>query len=74
MSLEDPEVAILRLGFVEKVQVLMSMKVKIIQDYIFNHLNFFFKSGVRLADNSGWVAIGETLANEGQSQRSQVKQ
>jgi len=28
--------------------------------------------GVRLADNSGWVAIGETLANEGQSQRSQV--
>ena len=42
MSLEDPEVAILRLGFVEKVQVLMSMKVKIIQDYMFNRLNFFF--------------------------------
>ena len=73
MSLEDPEVAILRLGFVEKVQVLMSMKVKIIQDYVFNHLDISHL-GVRLADNSGWVAIGETLANEGQSQRSQVKQ
>ena len=73
MSLEELEVAILRLGFVEKVQVLMSMKVKIIQDYIFIHV-LISVLGVRLADNSGWVAIGETLANEGQSQRSQVKQ
>jgi len=39
VSLEELEVAILRLGFVEKVQVLMSMKVKIIQDYVFNHLD-----------------------------------
>ena len=48
MPLEDPEVAILRLGFVEKVQVLMSMKVKIIQDYIFNHLNFFLNQELDL--------------------------
>ena len=48
MSLEELEVAILRLGFVEKVQVLMSMKVKIIQDYIFNHLNFFLNQELDL--------------------------
>jgi len=28
--------------------------------------------GIRLADKSGWVAIGETLPNEGQSRRSRV--
>ena len=48
MSLEELEVAILRLGFVEKVQVLMSMKVKIIQDYIFNHLIFFLNQELDL--------------------------
>jgi len=28
--------------------------------------------GIRLADKSGWVGIGETLPNEGQSRRSRV--
>ena len=40
----------------------------------FLFMRTIYKLGIKLADNSGWVAIGETLPNEGQSRRSRVKE
>ena len=39
----------------------------------FLFMRTIYKLGIKLADNSGWVAIGETLPKEGQSRRSRVK-
>ena len=47
--------------------------IEYISTTTFSLMRTIYVLGIRLADNSGWVAIGETQPNEGQSRRSRVK-